>query len=71
MIRAKRAKKLFYTDVVESINLINYNRARFIVYNINNTFRIYFKECIKEKEEISKIFYIWTVYFENYIRYSV
>ena len=56
MTRAKRAGELLHTDVVGSINLIDYNGARFIVYGINNVFRMHFKDCTKEKEEISRAF---------------
>ena len=71
MTRAKRAGELFHIDVIGFISFIGHNRARFIVYNINNIFRIHFKKCIKEKEKAPKIFYIWATYFKNYIRYNI
>ena len=58
-------------NIIESISPIDYNRARFIVYNINNTFRIYFKNYIKKKKKISKTFCVQTTYLENCIEYSV
>ena len=56
MTKVKRAEKLFYINIVKSISSIGHNRARFIVHDVDDTFRIYFKKYIKEKEEASKIF---------------
>ena len=56
MTRVKKAEKLFHIDVVKSISFIDHNRVRFIVYGVNDVFRIYFKEYIKEKEKHLKHF---------------
>ena len=71
MTRIKKAEELLYMDVVGFISSIDHNRARFIIYNINNIFRMHFGEYIKEKEEISKILRAWIAYLENYIKHSV
>ena len=47
----KRAGELFYINIIKSINSIDYNRARFIIYDINNTFKIHFKKYIKKKKK--------------------
>ena len=56
MTRAKKAGELFYTDIIEFISLIGYNRARFIVYSVDDVFRVHFEECMKEKEKASRVF---------------
>ena len=50
MTKVKRARELLHTDIIGSISFIDHNKARFIVYGVNNIFKIYFKECIKEKK---------------------
>ena len=69
--KTKRAEKLFHTDIIGSISFIDHNRTRFIIYNIDNAFRIHFKKCMKEKGEASRALRAWAAYFENYIGYSV
>ena len=71
MIRAKRAGELFYIDVVGPISLIGYNGIRFIVYDIDDAFRVHFGDCIKEKREAPRAFRVWVVYFENCIKYNI
>ena len=57
MIRAKRAKELLHMNIVGPISLINYNKIKFIVHNIDNVFRVHFKKYIKKKEKISRTLY--------------
>ena len=71
MTRVKRTKELLHTDIIKPISPIDYNKTRFIVYNIDDAFRVHFKECIKEKEETSKAFRTWTAYLKNYTEHSV
>ena len=71
MTKVKKTRELLHTDVIGSINPINHNRARFIMYNIDNTFKVHFKGCIKEKEKISRIFHVWIIYLENHIRHNI
>ena len=56
--RTKRAGELLYIDVIRSISPISYNRARFIVHDIDDAFKVHFKECMKEKGETSKVFHV-------------
>ena len=71
IIKAKRAEELFHMDVVRLISLIGHNRVRFIVYGVNNVFRMHFRECIKEKEEVFKTLRAWAIYFKNCMGYNV
>ena len=71
MTRAKRAGELLYMDVVGPISSIGHNKARFIVHDINNAFRMHFGECTKEKGEVSRTLHAWAAYLKNRTRHSI
>ena len=71
MTRAKRAGELLHMDVVGPISLIGHNGARFIVYGVDDAFRVHFGECMKEKGEAPRALCVWAVYLENCMGYSV
>ena len=69
--RAKRTEELLHTDVVGPISPIDHNETRFIVYSVDDAFRVHFEECTKEKGEASRALRAWTAYLENHTGYSV
>ena len=71
MTRAKRAGELLHTDVIKPISLIDYNRARFIVHNIDNTFKMHFEDYTKEKEKAPRTLRVWVAYLENCTEHNV
>ena len=58
IIRIKRTRELLYMNIIKPISPIDYNEVRFIVYNVDDAFRVHFGECIKEKKEASRVFHI-------------